>query len=108
MSKIKAARDRMFLPIVLAAFSFALAGRAAEMTAFALAKEGNKYVGEQAKDKIVQIRSEKSVGSLNPTLWYVVFYDSTATLKAVEIKFGAGKMLDVKRPMRLLEPVTGG
>ena len=24
------------------------------------------------------------------------------------MKFGAGKMLDVKRPIRLLEPVTGG
>src|SRR5207248_11216123 len=68
----------------------------------------NKYVGEQAKDKIVQIRSEKSVGSLTPTIWYVVFYDPTATLKSVQVKFGAGKMLDVKRPMRLLEPVTGG
>jgi hypothetical protein len=29
-------------------------------------------------------------------------------LKAVEVKFGAGQMLLVKRPMRLLEPVTGG
>jgi hypothetical protein len=26
----------------------------------------------------------------------------------VEVKFGAGKMLDVKRPLRVLEPVTGG
>src|SRR5439155_11278759 len=65
-------------------------------------------VGEQAKDKIVQIRSEKSVGSVNPNIWYVVLYDPTATLKAVQVRFGAGKMLDVKRPMRLLEPVTGG
>ena len=38
----------------------------------------------------------------------MVLYDPTATLKAQEVKFGAGKMLSVKRPMRLLEPVTGG
>lgn len=81
---------------------------ASDATAFALVKEGNRYVGEQAKDKIVQIRSEKSVGSLTPNVWYVVYYDPTATLKAVEVKFGAGKMLSVKRPMRLLEPVFGG
>ena len=93
---------------VVAILGLALAARAAEATAFELAKEANRYVGEQAKDKIVQIRSEKSVGSVNPNIWYVVLYDPTATLKAVQVRFGAGKMLDVKRPMRLLEPVTGG
>jgi hypothetical protein len=81
---------------------------AGESTAFELIKEGNRYIGEQAKDKVVQIRSEKSIGSLEPTIWYVVYYDPTASLKAVEVKFGAGKMMDVKRPLRLLEPVTGG
>jgi hypothetical protein len=42
------------------------------------------------------------------TVGGVVYYDPTATLKATEVKFGAGKMLSVKRPMRLLEPVSGG
>jgi hypothetical protein len=85
--------------------SLVLAG---ESTAFDLIKEGNRYIGEQAKDKVVQIRSEKSIGSMEPVIWYVVYYDPTASLKAVEVKFGAGKMIDVKRPMRLLEPVSGG
>ena len=95
----------------LAVFSIALAclrTQAADYTALELIKEGNRYVGEQAKDKVVQIRSEKSVASLTPIVWYGVFYDSTATLKAVEVKFGAGKRLQVQRPFRLLEPVTGG
>ena len=100
--------NRKLLLAIFAAFGFGLAARATEAAAFELAKEGNRYVGEQSKDKIVQIRSEKSVGGLIPNIWYVVFYDPTTTLKAVEVKFGAGKMLDVKRPMRLLEPVTGG
>ena len=81
---------------------------AADTTGLELIKEGNRYVGEQAKDKVVQIRSEKSVASLTPAIWYVVYYDTTATLKAVEVKFAAGKMAAVKRPFRLLEPVTGG
>ena len=81
--------------------------QAGEPTAFALIKEGNRYVGEQARDKIVQIRSDKSVGTLVPAIWYVVYYDTTATLKATEVKFAGGKMLEVKRPLRLLEPVTG-
>jgi len=90
------------------ALAFNLAASGAEKSALDLIKEGNRYVGEQAKDKVVQIRSEKSVGTLDPNIWYVVYYDPTATLKAVEVKFGAGQMLTVKRPMRLLEPVTGG
>src|SRR5215471_13771264 len=85
-----------------------LMGNAAELTAFELVKEANRYVGEQAKDKVVQIRSEKSVGRPTPNIWYIVLYDPTATLKAQEIKFSAGKMISVKRPMRLLEPITGG
>lgn len=80
--------------------------RSKEMTAFDLAKEGNRYVGEQSKDKVVQIRSEKSIASLTPDIWYVVYYDPDATLKAVEVKFGAGQKLEVKRPVRLLEPIT--
>jgi hypothetical protein len=82
--------------------------RAAEATAFELIKEGNRHIGELAKDKVVQIRSEKSIGSVTPNIWWIVYYDPTAKLKATEVKFGAGKMLEVNRPMRLLEPVTGG
>jgi hypothetical protein len=80
---------------------------AAEMTAFELIKEGNRYVGEDAKDKVVQIRSEKSIGGLTPNIWYVVFYDIDARMKATEVKFGAGKKLDVQRPFRLFERAGG-
>jgi len=76
---------------------------AGDVTAFALIKDGNRYIGEQAKDKVVQIRSEKSVGELHPNIWYVVYFDPTASLKAVEVKFGAGQMLETRRPFRLLE-----
>jgi sporulation protein YlmC with PRC-barrel domain len=76
------------------------------MTALSLVKEANRYVGEQAKDKLVQIRSEKSVNGVAPSVWYVVFYDSTAALKATEVKFANGQMVDVKRPLRLLEATS--
>ena len=94
--------------MLVAACVLSFGARASEPTALSLIKEGDRYVGEQAKDKIVQIRSEKSLGTLTPNIWYIVFFDPTATLKATEVKFGAGKMLGVKRPMRLLEPVTHG
>ena len=86
---------------------FALAARAGDVTAFDLIKEGNKHVGEDARDKVVQIRSEKSVAGLVPNIWYVVYYDPDATFKSTEVKFGAGKKMDVKRPPRVFETITG-
>lgn len=82
------------------------AGTSGAVSALSLAKEGNRYVGEQAKDKLVQIRSERSVNGLKPNVWYVVFYDPTAALKATEVKFVDGRMADVKRPLRLLEATS--
>jgi hypothetical protein len=76
---------------------------AAGPTAFELIKLGDQYVGVQSKDKVVQIRSEKSIASLTPDIWYVVYYDPDATFKAVEVKFGAGQKLDVSHPGRVLE-----
>jgi hypothetical protein len=98
----------VIMSATLVTFASSVSARGDDATAFSLIKEGNRYVGEQAKDRVVQIRSEKSVGTLSPTVWFIVFYDPTASLKAVEVKFGAGQMLSTKRPMRLLEPVTGG
>ncbi len=74
-----------------------------EKTAFQLIKEGNRHVGEDAKDKVVQIRSEKSLGSLTPNIWYVVYYDVDAAAKATQVKFGSGTKLEVKREFRLFE-----
>lgn len=93
------------VPFLCTAFVPQVTAAEDEPSALALVKEGNRYVGEQAKDKVVQLRSEKSVGSLKPRVWYVVYYDPTATFKAVEVKFGGGKMMDVKRPFRVLETV---
>jgi hypothetical protein len=82
-------------------------GAFAETTALDLIKEGNRYVGEQSKDKVVEILSEKSVASLTPKIWTVVYFDPTATFKSVQVKFAAGKMTEVKRPMRILQIGTG-
>ncbi|MCX6897728.1 MAG: hypothetical protein NT105_03430 [Verrucomicrobia bacterium] len=89
--------------IVAMVFAFTCVAGAGDPTAFEMAKMGNQYVGVQSKDKVVQIRSEKSVGSLTPNIWYVVYYDPDATFKAVEVKVGAGQKLNVSHPLRVLE-----
>jgi hypothetical protein len=103
----RAGFTRKTLALAAMTFAVARAALAADPTAFELAKLGNEYVGVQSKDKVVQIRSEKSIGTLTPSIWYVVYYDPDATLKAVQVKFGAGRKLDVSHPLRLLEPITG-
>ncbi len=72
-----------------------------EPTAFQLAKEGNRFVGEPSKDKVLEIYSDKSIASLTPSLWTVAYFDSDARSKVVEVKFGSGLKLDVTRPWKV-------
>jgi hypothetical protein len=101
--------NRPFRPALALLASLTLittAALASDPTAFELVKEGNRYIGEQSKDRVVQIRSDKSIGGLVPKVWYIVYYDETAKLKAVEVKMVGGKMTAVTRPLRLLEAAT--
>jgi hypothetical protein len=94
----------LLLRLLVAAFLCAAALPAlADTSAFQLMKEGNRYIGEQSKDQVVYITSEKSIGGLTPSVWTVVYRDETATFKTVQVKFGGGKMMDVKRPFRVAE-----
>ena len=68
----------------------------AEPTALELIKEANRYVGEQSKNKVVEIRSEKSIAGLTPNIWYVAFFDPDSKSRPVEVKFGAGQKMTVK------------
>ena len=99
--------NRKAVCVALLALAMSGAAVAGELTAFNLVKEGDRFIGEQSRDKIVQIRSDRSAGTLVPSIWYLVYYDPDAPLKAVEVKFGAGQKMDVSRPLRLLEPITG-
>jgi hypothetical protein len=89
--------------VVLAAIAlcaFVQRVSADEPTGLSLIKDANEYVGKDVRDKIVQIRSEKSIASLQPNIWYVVFYDHDATFKTAQVKFGAGKKLETTHPLR--------
>ncbi|HTV41272.1 MAG TPA: hypothetical protein VMF08_11895 [Candidatus Sulfotelmatobacter sp.] len=79
----------------LASSSIALA----EPTALDLIKRGNDYVGMESRDKVVQIYSEKSVASLEPNIWHVVYFDPTVMTRTVEVKFEAGQQTDVSHPI---------
>jgi len=72
----------------------------ADPTAFDLGKKGDDYVGVQSKDKIIEIYSDKSVATLEPNIWYVVYYDPSVTFKTVEVKFGGGQEMDISHPVR--------
>jgi hypothetical protein len=107
MKMIKTILNRKSLMALWVAGGLSQVLSAAEPTAFQLVKEGDRHVGEEAKGRVSEIRSDKSVGSLTPNIWYVVYYDPDATARATEVKFAAGTKVAVKRPARVLEPITG-
>jgi hypothetical protein len=103
-------KSRLYFGLAFLALALGAPGQSSpspRLTAFVLAREGNKFIPPQAKDKITQIRSEKSVGGLAPDVWYIDYYDSTAALKMTEVKFVADKMTEVKRPKHLLDMFSG-
>jgi len=103
--KITSQLNRTLFCAALAFGAIGSVASAGEATAFDLIKEGNRHVGEEAKDKVVQIRSDKSVNTLEPNIWYIVYYDADASFKATEVKFAAGQKVSVSRPWRMLEYV---
>jgi hypothetical protein len=103
MTKLK-----LFFVLALSLMSCNLLAADEEPTAFQLMKEGNRYIGEQAKDKVIEAHSDKSIGTLTPKVWHITYFDPTASLKSVEVKFAAGKMVDVKRPFRLIQQIGDG
>src|SRR2546427_11552259 len=104
--KMKSLTEKWLAALLLAGGLSRIAN-AGEPTAFDLVKEGNRHLGEEAKGRVVQIRSEKSVGGLTPNIWFVVYYDPDATAKATEIKFAAGTKVAGKQPARVLESISG-
>ncbi len=84
----------------LALCGFSRAVFAGEVTALSLIKPADEYVGKGVAGQVTGIRSEKSVAGLQPNIWYVVYYDKDATFKTAEVKFGVGKELEVKHPLR--------
>ena len=71
------------------------AALAADLTALELFKKGDQLVGSEAEGRLVQIRSEKSIASLTPSIWYVTYYDPNSSGKATEVKFEAGEKTEM-------------
>jgi hypothetical protein len=106
-------RRLSLVPLVALGFALARATQAqppqAEPTALNLAAKGDAYVSIQSRDRIVRIVSDKSVASLAPNVWHVVYYDPDFPLHCIEVKFGGGQEMDVSHPMRPFQlPATGG
>jgi hypothetical protein len=72
----------------------------ADPTALSLVKNGDEYVGTPCRDRVLEIYSDKSVATMQPNVWHVVYYDPSVFSKAVDVKFGAGQEMEVSHPMR--------
>jgi hypothetical protein len=87
--------------LIASMLACSLAPAMAEPTALELIKRSNQHVATEARDQILQVRSEKSVAGLAPSIWCVVHFDPTTALKTTEVKFGAGSKMEVNRPLRV-------
>jgi hypothetical protein len=99
MNKLKVGWAHWFGGMLCFSLLGAWVAGGAEPTALGLIKEGNRSLGEQSKDKVLEIHSDKSIASLTPNVWYVVYFDPDTAFKRAEVKFGAGQQMGVKREM---------
>ncbi|HWN97140.1 MAG TPA: hypothetical protein VNT99_19070 [Methylomirabilota bacterium] len=81
----------------------AAVGVAAEPTALQIVKEANRYVGNETRDKVLQVRSDRSTNGLNPDVWSVVYYDAAVRMKTTVITFTPGKAPRIVRPFSLFK-----
>jgi hypothetical protein len=105
-----AMKSRFYSCLAALALAHGAAGQTpppAKMTAFALARAGDKFIDPKARDRITQIHSEKSTGGLVPDIWYVEYFDPTASFKRTEVKFVGGKKAEIKQPRHLLDAFSG-
>jgi len=79
-----------------------------EFTALQLVKLGNHYINEESQDEVIQITSEKTVGSLTPESWRINYYNPKATFKVTEVRFENGKMIRVREPDRVFNIFAPG
>lgn len=93
-------KNKLQTLVIAALVTCASSASAAEPTVLDLVREGNRYVGEQFRDKVVLIRSEKSVATLTPQTWLLNYRNEFTSLKGIEVKFVGGKMADVDSSMR--------
>lgn len=80
---------------------------AAPPTALAVAKIGDKLIPSHAKDKVIQIYSERSENGLAPDVWYVEYYDPTVAFKKTQLKFVRGKVVETTHPKHVLDTFSG-
>jgi len=76
-------------------------------TVFAMVTEGDRFIPQPARDKVVSIHSEKSSGAMVPDIWYVDYFDSTVPFKTTEVKFTAGQISRITHPTHVSGWFTG-
>ncbi|MBI1841501.1 MAG: serine/threonine protein kinase, partial [Verrucomicrobia bacterium] len=72
-------------------------------TALQLARQGNTYITERSRGKVLEIHSERILLDSPTQRWQVVYYDPQAPRKSVEVRFEDGQMVRVREPGGILE-----
>ncbi len=104
MKMVKGAFGLRFASLVGIVMLMAVAATApAQPTGLQIVKDANRFVGSDARKKILQVRSERSTNGLRPDVWSVVYFDETVRTKTTIVKFTAGKAPKIVRPFQLFK-----
>ena len=96
-----AAKALILLLATLVAAMIPVSG--AELTGLEALREANRQVGAEAKNKILQVRSERSTNGLAPKTWSVMFYDASVGMKTTVVKLSAGREPRIDHPFALFK-----
>ncbi|MBC8001446.1 MAG: serine/threonine protein kinase [Opitutaceae bacterium] len=67
-------------------------------TAFLALKEGDRFLNNRSRGKVVRIVSTRSADGTAPTNWSVFYFDPLARQKLVEVQFRGREMMKVHEP----------
>ena len=73
---------------------------AAESTGLRALQEANRHVAAEARNKVMQLRSEKSTNGLTPRAWTVLYYDPSVRMRTTIVKIGAVGEPRAEHPFR--------
>ena len=77
-------------------------------TALQLVADGNAYVSERSKDRVLQIISERGPIEGMPQEWRILYFDEKASRNSVEVRFEKGEMVRMHEPSGLLNWFSPG
>lgn len=78
-----------------------------DFTALQFVQLGDHYVTQNARDQVIAMISDKTVGDLVPKNWRILYHNEKATFNTTEIDFANNAMTRIHEPNRFFQMFSG-